>query len=228
MRYVYYFLKRKRKEFSRAVYHIYYRRRYNQSPFVIISNNCWGGDIYQALGLPYNTPFIGMFINAPCYIRLLQNPEKYLLNTPMTFIAKSKYPHLMTKPGYPIGVLDDVEVHFLHYSSESEASEKWHRRIKRMDWDKTRWFVKFDDRDNCIDELIREFHQLNYRNKISFTKRIFKEYRDNISLKNPQDLILLYTTYDLFDFVNWLNNKKIELTLSNILMNKLLSYPKKF
>lgn len=228
LRKIYYRLRKKKKEISKSIYHRFYRRRFNGSPFVIISNNCWGGDIYQALDKPYNSPFIGMFINAPCYIKLLKHPEKYLLRTELTFIPRSKYPELMAKPGYPIGQLDDVEVHFLHFLSETEAREKWIRRIDRMNWDKTRWFVKFDDRDNCTDELIHEFHQLNYPNKISFTKRKFKEYRDNIALKNPQDLILLHTTYDLFDFVKWLKTGQTTNTSGNSMLSRFLRYPKKF
>lgn len=30
--------------------------------FTIISNNCWGGTIYQSYGVKYQTPTIGMFI----------------------------------------------------------------------------------------------------------------------------------------------------------------------
>lgn len=46
--------------------------------FTIISNNCWGGELYKELNLAYNTPFIGLFIYAPCYIKMLKNLRFYL------------------------------------------------------------------------------------------------------------------------------------------------------
>ena len=38
------------------------RKNLNDKPFVIISDNCWGAEVFQWYGRPYNTPFIGMFI----------------------------------------------------------------------------------------------------------------------------------------------------------------------
>ena len=46
--------------------------------FVIISNNCFGGQAYRSLQLPYNTPFVGLFLYGPCYLKLLQNFGFYL------------------------------------------------------------------------------------------------------------------------------------------------------
>jgi uncharacterized protein (DUF1919 family) len=204
-----------------------YHWRYSEVPITIISNNCWGGDIYQALKLPYNTPFIGMFINAPFYINFLKRPE-YYLQLKLHFVLKSKYENLMAKQGYPIGTLEDVEIHFLHYKSEEEAIDKWERRSKRMLKDHSSWFVKFDDRDNCTEDLVHDFHTLPYQNKISFTKSNFVEYENNIPLKHPDDLILLHTTYDIFDFVNWLNFSVVKNTSLNKLINYFFSYPKKF
>jgi uncharacterized protein (DUF1919 family) len=45
--------------------------------FVIIANNCFGGQVYKSFGLPYNTPFVGMFLYGPCYLKLLQNFKRY-------------------------------------------------------------------------------------------------------------------------------------------------------
>lgn len=44
----------------------------------IISNNCWGGFMYQSCNLQYNSPFIGLFLFAPDYIKLLENIEENL------------------------------------------------------------------------------------------------------------------------------------------------------
>ena len=44
---------------------------------------------------------------------------------------------------YPIGYLDDIEIHFMHYQSITEVKEKWERRTKK-----------------CYNRLIREFLNL--------------------------------------------------------------------
>jgi len=38
------------------------QKEINHKSFSIISNNCWGGLVYQYFGLPYNTPTVGLFI----------------------------------------------------------------------------------------------------------------------------------------------------------------------
>lgn len=225
MRKIYLRIKKTKKYFLKNIYKFYFIQKYNKKEFYIISNNCWGGDLYQILNVKFNTPFIGLFINAPCYLKLLKNPEKYLLNTGIEFIRTSKYE--ISAVSYPIGKIDDIEIHFLHYKSEAEAKEKWNRRIQRMDWDKNKWFVKIDDRDHCSDDLIHEFHTLNYPNKISFTKRKF-DFSENLQLNNPNDMILLHTTNNLFDFVQWLNTGNIGMTLMLKIVNSIFSFPSKF
>ena len=60
--------------------------------FTIVSNNCWGGFVYQKFGLEYKTPFIGLFIFTPDYIELLKN-FKELIFKELKFInfEQSKY-----------------------------------------------------------------------------------------------------------------------------------------
>ncbi|MBV5343054.1 DUF1919 domain-containing protein, partial [bacterium] len=53
---------------------VYCRRLRKQNKnldFTIISNNCWGGGIYEDLNLKYNSPTVGLFFYAPCYIEFL-------------------------------------------------------------------------------------------------------------------------------------------------------------
>jgi uncharacterized protein (DUF1919 family) len=48
------------------------RMRVHDPEFTIVSNNCWGAHIYQNLGEPYRTPFVGLFLAPECYLRLLK------------------------------------------------------------------------------------------------------------------------------------------------------------
>lgn len=58
----------------------------------IISNNCWGGFMYQSCKLEYQSPFVGLFILAPCYIELLERFDE-VINRPLIFkrTVDSKY-----------------------------------------------------------------------------------------------------------------------------------------
>ena len=45
--------------------------------FTVLSNNCFGGFVYQRYGLPYRTPTAGLFFMPADYLRLLSDPRRY-------------------------------------------------------------------------------------------------------------------------------------------------------
>lgn len=139
--------------------------------FTIISNNCWGGMVYESLNLPKQSPTVGLFFMAEEYIKFLKKfPE--VLNSKIVFInpSKSKYKDFLKKDSrfgnYPIGVIDGIEIEFLHYTSEKEVVDKWMRRCKRVNYD--RIIVKFNDQNLCNQHLLDEFLQLKFKNKVYF------------------------------------------------------------
>jgi len=135
--------------------------------FVIISNNCWGGSVYQWYKRPYNSPFIGLFLYGPCYLKLLSNFEHYMQQK-LQFVSTSEYPDRAVS--YPIAKLDDIEVHFTHYKTEAEVNTKWERRTARMleETNIDNYYFKICDRERVSKEHLLEFHKLPYKNKISF------------------------------------------------------------
>ena len=68
--------------------------------FSIITNNCYGTQYYTDENYKYKTPFIGLFLFAPCYINFLENYNKYI-NEKLLQINKSKYGNF----NYPIGLI---------------------------------------------------------------------------------------------------------------------------
>lgn len=139
--------------------------------FSILSDNCWGGFMSRYLGLGYRSPFVGLFVFSPDYIRLLENLEAVYADLRFIRPRRSKYAASLA-PGaaYPIATVgDDIELHFLHYASEAEAARKWRRRLGRLDPENL--IVKFCDRDRCTPELIARFDRLPYRQKVCFTAR---------------------------------------------------------
>lgn len=117
------------------------KRSFGNKEFVIIANNCWGAEIYKRLDREYNTPFVGLFLYVEDYVRLLENFDTYM-SYPLSFINSSKW--FNQTPTYPIRLLNDIEIHFLHYKSNEEAQLKWTRRLTRMNLvrDKTIIFSK--------------------------------------------------------------------------------------
>ncbi|WP_303312081.1 DUF1919 domain-containing protein [Hymenobacter sp. BT730] len=172
-------LNRVRSKINEAMYQ---RRRLREQQqlrnrdFTVISNDCWGAEVYKHFELPFNTPFIGLMLMAPCYIELLRNP-KYYLSLPLVFLEKSRYEIINDlqkthKHPFPIASLGDkVEIQFLHYHTPEEAAEKWLRRVARINWDNLR--VKFDgSKDFATPELVREFTALPYQQLLLLKKPI--------------------------------------------------------
>jgi uncharacterized protein (DUF1919 family) len=159
---------------------LYQRRRRREQQqlhnrdFTLISNDCWGAEVYKHFDLPFNTPFIGLMLMAPCYVELLRNPRHYL-SQPLVFLEKSRYDavngmQLTHKHPFPMASLGGkVEVQFLHYHSQEEAADKWQRRVARINWDNLR--VKFDgSKDYATPELVREFAALPYQQLLLLEK----------------------------------------------------------
>lgn len=139
--------------------------------FSIISSNCWGGSVYEDLKLPYQSPTIGLFFYAQCYLELLQE-LKTNINLPLSFTATSKYQeaniYRNENYAYPIGLLgENIEIHFLHYKTIEEAEDKWARRKERVNWNNL--YIACTDRDGMTPELMKTFDNLPYKNKVLFT-----------------------------------------------------------
>ncbi|MEN8187745.1 MAG: DUF1919 domain-containing protein [Bacteroidota bacterium] len=181
--------------------------------FVLISNNCWGGEVYQWYKRPYNSPFIGLFLYGPCYIKLLSNFDHYM-NQKIEFVKESKYPD--RAPTYPIGKLDDIEVHFTHYESEEVARSKWERRTKRMleEKNKENYYFKICDRERVDNEIIYKFHDLPFQNKISYSLKsdLSLEEKNHIKINEidkkrgsvPNGKKLYKLTFLYYDLHKWL------------------------
>lgn len=190
--------------------------------FVIISNNCFGSQAYQTLKLPYSSPFVGMFLFGPCYLKLLQNFDFYL-EQDLVFITKSVYKDKLQ--AYPIALLHDVELHFLHYESQEEVLDKWYRRLERlkMQMNNVDLFFQISDQDLVDRDIIKAFHKLDFKNKLSFAAfnidgltneqhvNVYKSYNKH-KLSTPNGKKLFEISFLYIDFVKWINTKTITRT----------------
>ena len=195
------------------------QQRLNNRHFTIVSNNCWGAEIYRELGLQYQTPFVGLAIFAPCYIKLIKDLPRYMGET-LKFTNISRYSSGMMSDSkllsysHPIGILDDdIEIHFYHYKNSADAYEKWTRRCDRVDWNNdAKLFFKFCDHDYCSINIIEEFNDIFYKNKVFLLVVIFLILDLSYVFKECEllehvvnDNSLYFQSKQYFDVIHWLN-----------------------
>ena len=222
LRKIYVFIRRKIRVYFKKRFQAKEKEILKDTNFVIIADNCWASATYQWYERPYNSPFAGMGINGPCYIKLLSNFDEYM-SKKLKFVTTTKYPH--RNPTYPIGLLGDVEVHFTHYKSEEEAGSKWARRTKRMleETNKDNYFFKICDAWILDDSLFEEFHKLPFKNKISFIqndkRKLNIEEHIGINEKHkeqkttvPNGVKLFKISFLYFNLTDWLFSKQINRT----------------
>ena len=191
----------------------------NNKEFVIVANNCWGGEVYKWYKKPYNSPFVGLFLYSPCFIKVVSDFDKYM-SKELIFLKNSKY--LKEEQSYPIGLIGDAEIHFLHYKTEEEATDKWTRRKERMlkVKDKNNYFFKICDMYNSSESILNKFHKLSYKNKVSFGVKNFTSLKEHnhITIKEsyknqnkhvPNGVKLYKLTFLYFNLNAWLSNSDI-------------------
>jgi uncharacterized protein (DUF1919 family) len=189
------------------------RSKLKNRNFTIICNDCIGGGIYHKLGLQYSSPTVGLFIFSDDYVKMLENLPHYL-NQPLKFKETSthtKANELRKTNPYPIGVLGDVEIQFLHYKNPVEAADKWSRRTKRVNFNNLFFTYSDSDTDEVTGDLLSRYQKLPFDHKIYFSTEprnfpntiVIKDYKGHIgnSTRNRK-----YEKY--LDVIKWLNGDK--------------------
>lgn len=187
-----------------------YRKKFlRNQDFTIISNNCWGGMIYESYNLPKNSPTVGLYIMPDDYIKFLKNIKEYVkLELKFISIDESNWKDFVKendkKAGqYPIGKLKDVEIFFLHYHSEQEALEKWRRRCKRINWNKM--IYKFNDQNGCTENNVKDFFNLDLEEQLFFTVKDWNIDRKYIKIKQFNKIDHIMSSYEPFGKNKYIN-----------------------
>lgn len=144
------------------------RNKLLHKDFSIISNNCWGGSIYQKYGLAYRSPTAGLYLLGHDFVKFAERLDHYIA-CELEFIPweeSSYYEVIKNNKPYPVARLDDIEIYFMHYPTEKEAAEKWYRRAKRINHEHI--LFKLSQRESCSKEDVEKFMSLFLRNKICF------------------------------------------------------------
>lgn len=144
------------------------------SDFTIISNNCWGGTIYESYGIRKNSPTVGMFVMPSDFVRFCGDLDRYLAE-PLEFISQdeSKWKAQLDDKDnwgtYLIGRVGDVELHMLHHHEEVTARRKWESRKERVRGD--RLIFKLNDQNGATEEDLLAFDALPLEHKLVFAAK---------------------------------------------------------
>lgn len=199
--------------FFRKIINKQNRKKLKNTDFTLIVNNCNGTFLYHDLGLKFNSPFINLALKPEDFIRYLKNINHYI-NTPLTFIKNE------TKK-YPLGLLDDVIIHFVHYETEEIAKQKWIERSNRINFNNI--FIIFTVSDGIDKKILSDFEALPFKNKIIFTNSSNIQSKSVFYIKNfkgdseaPHGYYKFINKfsgkrfYDQFNYIKWFNSELLK------------------
>jgi uncharacterized protein (DUF1919 family) len=185
--------------------------------FSVVAINCWGGDIYRDLEIPYQTPFVNLYLPLDSFVGLLENFET-AIHAPLEFVDESR---CKGKLPFPIGLLmGQYEIHFMHYKTQEEAREKWCRRRDRMVTDLDDCFFMLMHLGASYADELGRFDRLPFRNKVLFVDRPMAELPNavvvpprNGTYEEGDGPALYQRCQRYFDLPAWLNKENKSLIL---------------
>ena len=139
------------------------RKDFSGNHCSIISQNCIGGVLYHDMGMQFLSPTVNTFIKEPDFVKFVLNLRHYL-----SYDLQMRWGE-----EYPIGRLDDIEIHFMHYGTCEDARESWERRKARINYDKI--FVLSTDRDGFDHGVYQLWKTIPYPKVLFTAHREFTE-----------------------------------------------------
>ena len=134
------------------------RTRLMQKDLTIISQNCIGGVFSHDMGMEFQSPTVNLYVPAADFIKFVNHLEHYLTADLEIYWGEE----------YPIGILDDIRLMFVHYDTCQQAKDAWERRKKRVKLD--RILVLSTDRDGFDEGIFEQWKAIPYP-KLLFTAR---------------------------------------------------------
>lgn len=137
---------------------IEFSRRLAPNKFTVISDDCWGGQLYRQLKLPYFTPTVGLWIKPEDYLRYLQG---------FYTVHKENLIFMETDRNYPVATLSGIEINFMHYASKEEAEQKYFMRYQRIQGNRLFTKIDFGKYEYTIADIYK-WNELRLENSVAF------------------------------------------------------------
>lgn len=176
----------------------------------ILSPNCIAGEIYNILGLKFNSPLINSSMTRVDFIEFCLNLDLYLKITPRIIGKKNGHPILSLEGKN----LKRINISFVHDYDDEVVLENWEKRKKRIKKDNI--FLIMDNKDengNELDEeIINKINNFKCKNKVIFVskknniKNTYLITKKQIKKYNYKKLSGLYGFQYFFDYVEFLVN----------------------
>lgn len=196
--------------------------------FSLISNDCWAEVLYYDWELPCRTPFRGLGMGAPDFLRFLSDFERYI-HSPLEFLSESRFDvvnRLGRESGWLVGLLGgDVEIYFVHHKTEALARQAWEEGCRSINFN--RIAVKFTaDKDGALPEHIEQFARLPFERKLLLTKRAYPAIPCAVQASRfvSDGAHLFRRSLRDFDCAHWLNTGEIRRHTLRVFLNKLLYF----
>jgi len=204
-----------------SIYLWWKRKCLKNHNFSIISRNCVGGVMSHDLGERFNSPTVNLWLKPDDFI-FFCNELDYFLNCKIEEVFEEGI-------NYPIGRMycEDkfITLYFTHYSSFSEAVNKWQERARRVNKDNL--FVVFEypailDTTEEQESMKRKFDTIPFANKIMITKRsqltgeniVHMSFYDEThfpgKILSRKNRISVKRYLDDFDYVSFLNSGRVD------------------
>lgn len=127
----------------------------------LLSNSCVGAFVYKRLNLRYNNPLIGsLFLKDADWISFSKRPQYYLSLQPHICHPTDKFIHEVISPSYPVVILDDIRIDFIHEKPD-KLYEKYMRRADRfantepyLVWSFSEMMSDHENHQNIIDAFL--------------------------------------------------------------------------
>ena len=189
--------------------------------FTIISDDCWGGQLYRQLQIPYLTPTVGLYVSPQSYLNFV---DQILSDTRHQLRFKD------SDFDFPVADYGPAELFFKHYTTEEHAEDAFHRRYSRIN--RKKLYIKADlGKPGTTLNEIQLWNNRQLPNSVAFYSRDTPIPESGIHngvliddwIINGADMFNLSRRY--FDIIKWLNTGKIESSLVHLYMNYLLLDP---
>lgn len=193
--------------FLRKFYNLYLQKKLKNKNITLIASNCNGGAILHDLNLPFNSPFVNLWLKPKDFLKFCENMNYYLMQS-LRFIKEKDIT-------YPVALLGGIKIYFQHYNNEKEALLKWEIRKQRIDMNHI--YILFTDRDGCTYEDLQRFERLPFNKKAVLVSKRYPDILSAIYIPGFEhedcvgmcmDFKNKFTSkkfYDSFDFISWFN-----------------------
>lgn len=202
---------KQRFEKSKKIAREKYRELGGKDNITILSPNCIAAEIYNLLGLKFNSPTINGSMKRMDFLKFCINLEEYLKLEPYISGHSNGHPILSLESNN----LERIDIRFVHDIDDNTVLENWKRRKKRIIKDEI--YIICDNKgvhgEELDDTYIEQINKVKSRKTIIFvaSKKNFPNTyllnKKQIKRYNYKKLNGLYGFQEFFDYVSFLAKK---------------------